>query len=413
MIKNLNNKIFLTISVLVTVNYIFFLQRIIFRQNPYITADWLINYQGGFVRRGMIGEIFFQLHSIIKIDILYIVFFFNVILLILFFYLIYNIIKHSLSNNIFLFYCLLPSTLLFTFFDPLAVGRKDYLVIIPYLFYAYFIEKLTTNIKIFLVVLFIIVSLTHELVFFFIPFLFIIKYLNFSNIKFTFKNFKFEIICSIVMGITIFFLFLFKIPHNNELCQSLVNLKLNNELCNGVIRDFSSPKVYSLDTIHNNFKYLEKFNYIPQYSIYIIITLLPTFVIIFIKNINLRKKKIFFYYNIISILSIFPLIFVSTDWGRYINILFILNIVYFHFFLKNIGIINFNLSLIKKIILTPFVFLYLTSWHMPHCCQEKMGSGYIYIVDRILFRINDESNETHKFGKDFPREILKKLINYF
>ena len=62
MIKSLNNKIFLTISSLIIINYIFFAHRIIFRQNPYITADWLINYQGGYVRRGILGEIFFQNH---------------------------------------------------------------------------------------------------------------------------------------------------------------------------------------------------------------------------------------------------------------------------------------------------------------------------------------------------------------
>ena len=144
MIKNLNNKIFLIISSFVIINYIFFANRIIFRHNPYITADWLINYQGGFVRRGFLGEIFFQLSYYTKIDILYLLFFFNIIVIILFFYLIYNIIKSSLYNNLFLVYCLIPSTILFTFFDPLAVGRKDYFILLPYLFYASYINTLKT-----------------------------------------------------------------------------------------------------------------------------------------------------------------------------------------------------------------------------------------------------------------------------
>ena len=49
---------------------------------------------------------------------------------------------------------------------------------------------------------------------------------------------------------------------------------------------------------------------------------------------------------------------------------------------------------------------------MPHCCQKTVG-GYIYVIERIIFRINDETNETHKYGKDKPREILKKIINLF
>ena len=31
-------------------------------------VDWLINYQGGFVRRGLVGEFLFQIHNIINID---------------------------------------------------------------------------------------------------------------------------------------------------------------------------------------------------------------------------------------------------------------------------------------------------------------------------------------------------------
>ena len=142
MIKNINNIIFIAVSSLITINYTFFSHRIIFRENPYITADWLINYQGGFVRRGFIGEILFQLNNFLKIDILHLVFFLNLITILIFFFLIYKIIKSSLSNQLFLLYCLIPSTLMFTFFDPLAAARKDYFIILPYLFYAFFLDRL-------------------------------------------------------------------------------------------------------------------------------------------------------------------------------------------------------------------------------------------------------------------------------
>jgi len=56
-----NNKILLVLLLIITLNYLFFNYRLIFRQNAYIAADWLINYQGGFVRRGLIGEIIFFL----------------------------------------------------------------------------------------------------------------------------------------------------------------------------------------------------------------------------------------------------------------------------------------------------------------------------------------------------------------
>ena len=89
MIKNINKIIFIAVSSLIIINYTFFSHRIIFRENPYITADWLINYQGGFVRRGFIGEILFQLNNFLKIDILHLVFFLNLITILIFFFLIY------------------------------------------------------------------------------------------------------------------------------------------------------------------------------------------------------------------------------------------------------------------------------------------------------------------------------------
>ena len=43
----------------VVINYLFFNYRIIFRENGYILGDWVINYSGGFVRRGFLGNFFF------------------------------------------------------------------------------------------------------------------------------------------------------------------------------------------------------------------------------------------------------------------------------------------------------------------------------------------------------------------
>ena len=38
-------------------------------------ADWLINYQGGFIRRGLIGELLFQTHYFLSINLDILVFF--------------------------------------------------------------------------------------------------------------------------------------------------------------------------------------------------------------------------------------------------------------------------------------------------------------------------------------------------
>jgi hypothetical protein len=64
------NKVLLLLLLIITLNYFFFNYRLIFRQNAYIAGDWLINYQGGFIRRGFFGEIIFFVTSNFNIPIL-------------------------------------------------------------------------------------------------------------------------------------------------------------------------------------------------------------------------------------------------------------------------------------------------------------------------------------------------------
>ena len=55
---------FIYISILIIIfNFTFF----VIEKSPFQYSDWLINYQGGFVRRGLPGEIFYQLYKLTNI----------------------------------------------------------------------------------------------------------------------------------------------------------------------------------------------------------------------------------------------------------------------------------------------------------------------------------------------------------
>ena len=61
---NFNNSVTITlllISLIIIINNFF---RFFQTKTAYQFAPWLNNYQGGFVRRGLPGEIFFQIHEI-------------------------------------------------------------------------------------------------------------------------------------------------------------------------------------------------------------------------------------------------------------------------------------------------------------------------------------------------------------
>ena len=127
------------------------------------------------------------------------------------------------------------------------------------------------------------------------------------------------------------------------------------------------------------------------------------------------KSENFLFKNKLVILLLFCFVFSLlffprvNDWGRYLNLTFLLQFLIFLKFIE-IDLIKKNLILNSKKYLNIFLILILlTSWHMPHCCNPKLGDGYYDIYSRVKSRIYDESENSTKF-KDLPRETLRKLF---
>ena len=193
---NRNNLIILFFIFLI-LNYLFFNYRILFRENGYILGDWLVNYNGGFVRRGLLGQLFFNVSKLFNISIIGIIFFFSSLIYISSLILFYKIIKHKLSNNIVLLLLFLPSTLLFNFFDPLTVGRKEILVFFLFLIYFINLEKNIFIINLLIYILSIVFLLTHEIIFFHLPYFFLLRYLYLikkNKDELNYKNYYIEIL---------------------------------------------------------------------------------------------------------------------------------------------------------------------------------------------------------------------------
>ena len=61
--------------------------------NDSTISEWLINYQGGFTRRGLLGEFAFKLALVFEAKIRFIIFLFQLFFYLIFLILIYNFIK--------------------------------------------------------------------------------------------------------------------------------------------------------------------------------------------------------------------------------------------------------------------------------------------------------------------------------
>jgi hypothetical protein len=407
--KNIFNKknTVIIFFIFIVINYLFFNYRIIFRENGYILGDWVVNYSGGFVRRGLLGHFFFSISKYFDISIKYIIFFFSTAIYISSTYFFFEIIKRKLDNYLVLIFILLPSTLLFNFFDPLSVGRKDILIFFFFFFYYLNLEKVLNNFyfKLFILLLFVIILLTHELIFFFIPYLFILKYFhNNRGLKINPRDYYLEILIFFLGSILMFIIFKISHLHNNKvLCDSLLDVNLTGNAC-WAINDFKNEII-----IKSLFPYFIEKKYFINYSFYSLLSLFPSFLLV-LQSSNKTQKKIFLF------LSVFCLIFSTlfymqvNDWGRYLNVTFLVHfLIVLKFIEKDIEIKKIRNKLIKSISLM-FIFIYLTSWHMPHCCNPNLGTGYRDIYNRIIFRLNDNSTETTKYI-DRPRQFLRMFFN--
>jgi hypothetical protein len=393
----------------IVINYIFFNYRIIFRENGYILGDWVINYSGGFVRRGLLGQFFFSISKYFDISIKHIIFFFSSAVYTSSIYFFYKIVKNKLDNYLVLVFILLPSTFLFNFFDPLSVGRKEILIFFFFSFYYLNLKKILDNFrfKLFIILLFIIILLTHELIFFFIPYLFVLKYfhINSSIKKINPRNYYLEILIFLVGSILMLVIFKVSHLHNNKvLCNSLLEVNLTTNTC-WAINDFKNEIIINSSL----FSYFIEKKYFINYFLYFLLSVFPLFLLVSQSSNQILKKRFIF-------ISIFCLFFSMAfymqvnDWGRYLNVTFLIHfLIVLKFIKKDIDRVKIKNKLIKSFSLI-FIFIYLTSWHMPHCCNPNLGSGYKDIYYRITFRLNDNSIETTKYD-DGPRKFLRRIFN--
>lgn len=399
--KNFDSKVILIIILLVyLINYIFFSLRFFQRYNPYIAADWLINYQGGFVRRGFLGEISLQLSNLLNFSLINIAFFFNLIFCIFFVFYFFLIQKKKI-NLIYLFFLISPLTLLFSIYDPFAVGRKEILIFFYFCFYI-FCQKKNFIYKNYLLIIFaFFFTLTHELFAFYIIYIFFIKY--FLIKKKDIKFYNIEIIIFLSSWFSLFLIYLFGYRVNSDiLCNSLIEKGISPNICIGTINEYKNSTINILKPITEYFK---SFNYYSQYFKSYILGIIPALLILKFNEDKIKNNFIIIFLAVPVLVTI-PIFLVTNDWGRYINIHFMIYLIFFSqinfnniFFLKKINIIFIFIMLI----------IYSLFWHMPHCCQKDLGKGIISIKERIFFRISD--NHFNKvYGEDKVLDFIKNNL---
>ena len=364
-----------------------FLHRNYISLHHFSFIEWLNNYQHSFVRRGLIGEISYQLSTFFSINLLKITLAAQILFVITFFYFSAKFfIVFDNKSFLKLLAILSPIGFIFPIGELEALGRQEIFFLAFVAFYFYFLIKIK-NILLTQLILIIspIILFSHEGMIFFFPYLII------ANIFFLFKN-KIKRYLLINLGISIYILIVYLILNlniNNDIsavrgiCESLEDYIKPFSHCVGIngINKISESKIYTIN------QFLERFEIfkVSKYLIFILIGYLPLLILFKDKNnIEIFKKKI----GGISFLGLCLIcslpIYLAIDWGRwtyinYICSLFLMFFLYFFNFLefkKNKTYFWFeNLSVKLKIVIFT---IFCLGWNLKILYTDDIGSLPMY-----------------------------------
>ena len=347
-------------------------------------SDWLINYQGGFTRRGFFGEILFILHKVSGLGLDLILYLSVTAMYFVFFLFLYKILKKSNLN--FLNTLILFSPLSFTYLalNKTLAGRKEILLFFLLVIFFYNLKNIKfKNIKYWIIFILTVSSLTHFGFIFYSPFL-ILSFIYLYPEK-KFKDLFIQILPILFSGLLIvlftFYSTIYSKPEIFEICESIKNFVKNcpSETYINVLN-------YSISDIRAiNISYAGNFYFI-KYLIYFILSFTPiTIALINLRNNkNYKIKKLFIFLSI-SIICTIPVFYLGVDYGRYLNwqYMFVL-LLYLHLinfkFLKQDNKNYFFDSKIPKQMMYVIIFIYGFTWSVPHCCDKN----YLFLYDKLI-----------------------------
>ena len=340
--KNFDTKfknIFFLISILLYIFHLYLLTSEF--PTKYTYTEWLINYEGGFIKRGLTGQIAILISKFFALNLKYSILVIQITGYLIYFYIYYLFIKKINLN--FFWYCILLSPLLFNYplFELEALGRKDIFIISSFLIFCIIKHKSKISILFYFFIFFTISTLIHEITIFYIFHYLYIIYLKILLLdeKLNYKNIFF------ISILTLSLIFLIMHVSRSANIEQMINV-YNNELITTSSGSISWLKPSFEQILSSTIDQISIFSILRYIFIYFI-TLIPF--ILFIKNKNNSLQ--FLNINLILILSVMltiPMHLLIYDWGRIAYFYFNFLIIVFIFITSNFNCFN-EVSLKEKI----------------------------------------------------------------
>ena len=362
-------------------------------------SDWLINYEGGFVRRGLIGEIITNFSTVFSFKLRDSILIFQLFFFVSYYFLIILFCKNLFHNRIIILAIFSPIFVLYPVAEIEVLGRKELIIFLIFLSYLFFDIKSLKIQLIYKLILFPISILTWEPVFLFFPFIFLIDLFVFRINKFD-KKFLYILLSYIV---SIFFVILIYInPFPKENFSEMRDFLKNQfgEKCYMSCGFVGNQSANSFSELLSMFLEKFKITYALRYLIIIIVGFFPLYLLSVFSKFKsknqvllISKFKNLFFPFLLAFLPSTVLYLVMYDWARVVHISYTFSILTFLYLIKENFIelsnqkvqANYISKVSKKVFMIVF-FLFAFSWNPKVVMVDDVASKPIYATPYKFYK---------------------------
>ena len=362
-------------------------------------SDWLINYEGGFVRRGLIGELITNFSTLLSFKLRDSILLFQLFFFTSYYFLIFLFCKDLFQNRLIILAIFSPIFVLYPVAEIEVLGRKELIIFIIYLSYLLFDIKSFKAQLIYKLILFPVSILTWEPVFLFFPFIFLIDLFVFEIKNFD-KKFYYILLSYLVSILIVIQIYLnpFPIENYNEMRNFLK--KEFGESCYMSCGFVGQQSANSFSELFRMLLEKFKFTYAIRYLIIILVGFFPLYLLsIFSKVTNknqvlfISKFKNLFFPFFLAFLPSTVLYLVMYDWGRIVHISYTFSLLTFLYLIKENFIElskqkieeNYISKLSKKFFIIMF-FLFAFGWNPKVVISDDVASKPIYATPNKFYK---------------------------
>ena len=367
------------------------------KNSSYMIGDWLINYSGGFVRRGLVGTLVLAVSHATHVPLRWVVFAIQAVAFVVFLVCVYRLSKGLRWTFLMTAIVLSPATLAFTVLESYAGIRKEMLLFAALALVIWVIlsgQWSDWMLSLLLSVIVVVLVLTHEALVVGMPYLAAAVLIQTGNVRRTVKI----CVAPLILGVSALIAVMLH-PGNHAITVAVCNSVGGtfvpssspsdwSNMCSGAIQwlDLNVAQARAI-----NLPYIRTFHMAREFGLLAIPVFVPPIaqlVMLYRRDKLYREVKVIAGFGLISMVGMAVLIYTALDWGRWLHMqAMCLMLILMMVDRRAASLAGEKTSLLRRnhwmrAAAAVAVFLYATTWTLPTFGPEVHG----YIDNIHMFR---------------------------